>query len=254
MLIGAVCSPGARPLFCACLALMACVALPAAGITNTPCAASGTLAGLIALNSNSTPGCTIDGLNYSNFSWTESGSSTTSLTASQVNFTTSSTPGQGVLDWSSIGFSVTGSNTLIYTLTYEIDPPPIIIRTFTEDLFDPATFPAFANIPTTICLGAGFVGSVCSTTTTGVDTFDDGSAGTQFHDSVTFAPQSTVGISTVIDLEANGASVSVTGFGNTTLITPEPASYLLVVLGLATLVWLRSKRARLLSISVRRSD
>jgi hypothetical protein len=241
---------------CAFLALTACLALRASGIANTPCPGSGTLEQLIALNGNATPGCTIDGLNYSGFAWTKSGSSTTSLAASQVNFTTSSTPGSlGVLDFSSSGFSVTGSNSLIYTLTYEIDPPPIIIRDFDQDLFDPVTIPGTADVPTTICLGAAWVGSICSTSSTvSVDTFDHGGSANQLTNSVAFAPQSTLGISTVINLEANGASVSVTGFGGTTSIIPEPASYLLVALGLAALVWLRSKRARFVSISVRRSD
>jgi PEP-CTERM motif-containing protein len=219
-----------------------------------PVPGSGTLDQLIALNSNVTPGCTIDGLNYSAFGWNETGGNTTVL-ATQVSFTTSSAPGGlGLLDLSSSQFSVSGSDSLNYTLTYEIDPPPIIIRMFDQDLFDPVTFPGLADIPTTICLGAAWVGIVCSTSNTAsVDTFDNGHTN-QLNNSVTFAPQSTVGISTVINLQANGASASITGFGETTQITPEPASYLLVALGLAALFWLRSKRARLASISVRRSD
>jgi hypothetical protein len=244
----------ARLIRCAFLALTACAALRASGIANTPCPGSGTLDQLIALNSNVTPGCTIDGLNYSAFAWNMNGGSTTVLDT-QVNFTTSTMPGGlGVLDLSSTAFTVSGSGSLNYTLTYEIDPPPIIIRMFDQDLFDPVTFPGLADIPTTICLGAAWTGSVCPTSTTAsVDTFDTGLTH-QLTNSVTFAPQSTLGISTVINLQANGASASITGFGETTEIIPEPASYLLVALGLAALVWLRSKRARLFSISVRRSD
>jgi hypothetical protein len=248
---------GARLVRCVFLVLMTCVGMCAAGITNVQCPTSGTLADLIALNSDPTPGCTIDGLNYSAFSWTQSPGSTTSLAASQVSFTTSITPGMlGTLDWTSSGFSVSGSNTLIYTLSYEIDPPPIIIRAFDQEMFtDPPVAPWFADIPTTICLGAAFAGGVCSTSTVSVDTFDNGtSMGNQLTDSVTFLPQSTIGISTVIDLEANGASSSISGFENTTEIIPEPASYFLVAVGLTALVWLRSKRARLLSISARKSD
>ena len=245
-------SPNARLILCAFVALLASPALRGAGIANTPCPGSGTLDQLIALNSNLTPGCTIDGLNYSAFAWNETGGTTTVL-ASQVNFTTSTSPGGlGLLDLSSSQFSVSGTGSLNYTLTYEIDPPPIIIRMFDQDLFDPVTSPGLADIPTTICLGAVWTSSVCPTSTVSVDTFDNGLTN-QLNNSVTFAPQSTVGISTVINLEANGASASITGFGDTTQMIPEPASYLLVALGLAALVW-RSKRARLLSISVRRSD
>lgn len=237
---------------------MACVALRASGIANTPCPGSGTLDQLVALNSNATPGCTIDGLNYSAFAWNETGGNTTVL-ASQVNFTTSTSPGGlGLLDISSSQFSVSGSganDALNYTLTYEIDPPPIIIRMFDQDLFDPVTSPGLADVATAICLGAAWAGSVCPTSSTAsVDTFDHGGGVNQLHSAVSFAPQSTVGISTVINLQANGASASINGFGDTTQILPEPASYLLVALGLAALVWLRSKRARLVSISVRRSD
>jgi hypothetical protein len=247
--------PSVRLVRCAFLALMVCVALRASGIANTPCPGSGTLQQLINLNGNATPGCTIDGLNYSGFAWNEIGGNT-AVAASQVSFTTSSTPGSlGVLDISSAAFTVSGSganDALDYALTYEIDPPPIIIRSFDQDLFDPVTSPGSADVPTTICLGAAFVGSICSTSTVSVDTFDDGGGVNQLTNSVTFTPQSTVGISTVINLEANGASASITGAGivETTEILPEPASYL----GLAALVWLRSKRARLASSSVRRSD
>lgn len=246
-----------RLIFCALLALMASTALRAAGIANTPCPGSGTLDQLIALNSNVTPGCSIDGLNYSAFAWNETGGNTT-VASNQVNFTTSTSPGGlGLLDLSSSSFSVSGSganDALNYTLTYEIDPPPIIIRMFDQDLFDPVTIPGTADVSTLICLGAAFVGASCSTSTVSVDTFDHGGGSNQLNDSVTFAPVSTVGISTAINLQANGASASITGFGETTQMIPEPASYLLVALGLAALVWLRAKRARLFSISVRRSD
>jgi hypothetical protein len=244
----------ARLIRCAFLALAACMALRASGIANTPCPGSGTLDQLIALNSNATPGCTIDGLNYSAFAWNETGGNTT-VAANQISFTTSTSPGGlGLLDLSSSQLSVSGTGALNYTLTYEIDPPPIIIRSFDQDLFDPVTIPGTADVPTTICLGAAFVGTVCSTSTVSVDTFDDGAGVNQLTNSVTFAPQSTVGISTVINLQANGASASITGFGDTTQALPEPASYLLAPLGLAALAWLRSKRARLFSSSVRRSD
>src|SRR5580700_11212461 len=247
--------PNTRLILCAFLALMACPALRASGIANPPCPGSGTLDQLIALNSNVTPGCTIDGVNYSGFAWNETGGNTTVL-ASQVSFTTSTMPGGfGVLDLSSSQFSVSGTGALNYTLTYEIDPPPIIIRMFDQDLSDPVTSPGLADVPTTICLGAAWAGVVCPTSNTAsVDTFDHGGGVNQLTNSVTFAAQSTVGISTVINLQANGASASITGIGETTQITPEPASYLLVALGLAALFWLRSKRARLFSISVRRSD
>ena len=248
--------PGARFILYAFLVPMACVALRAAGIANTPCPGSGTLDQLIALNSNATPGCTIDGLNYSAFAWNETGGDTT-VAANQVSFTTNTMPGGlGVLDFSSSQFSVTGTNSLNYTLTYEIDPPPIIIRMFDQDLFDPVRIPGVADVATAICLGAAWVGAVCPTATTAsVDTFDHGGGVNQLTNSVTFAPQSTVGISTVINLQGGGTgSAAITGFGDTTQMIPEPAAYLLVALGLAALVWLRSKRARLVSISVRRSD
>jgi hypothetical protein len=250
--------PSTRLIHGAFLALITCLALRASGIANTPCPGSGTLDQLIALNGNATPGCTIDGLNYSGFAWNETGGNTT-VAANQVSFTTSTSPGGlGVLDLSSSSqFSVSGSganDALNYTLTYEIDPPPIIIRMFDQDLFDPVVSPGIADVATTICLGAAWAGGVCPTSTVSVDTFDHGGGVNQLTDSVTFAPQSTVGISTAINLEANGASASITGFGDTTQALPEPSTYLLVALGLAALLWLRSKRARLLSISVRRSD
>src|SRR5580692_8022007 len=82
----------ARLVGCTLLALTACISLRAAGIANTPCPGSGTLDQLIALNANATPGCTIDGLNYSGFAWNETGGDTT-VAANQVSFTTSTMPG-----------------------------------------------------------------------------------------------------------------------------------------------------------------
>lgn len=230
-------------------------ALRASGITTVPtCPASGTLADLIALNGNATPGCLVGTLRYSGFSWTESAMSTTALAPNQVSFTTN--PSQGVLDFNSSSFTVSGSNTLIYTLGYTIDPPPIIIRELDQNLFDdPPVFPGFARIPTTICVGASFsMTGTCSTSTVSLLTFDNGNGTTQFHDMTTFAPQSIIGVSTMIDLEARGASSTITGFGNTTDIVPEPSSYLLVVFGLAAVGTLRRKRSRLASISERKSD
>lgn len=236
------------------LAIAVAVDLRAAGFTGAPaCPSNGTLATLISFNSNLIPGCTIHGLTYSGFSWTQTG--TNALTPNSVNY--SMNDSLGILDFTSSLFTVTGSDTLIYTLEYVVDPPPIIIRAFDEDLFTETPIaPGFARIPTTICLGAAFVGSTCSTTTTSVLTFHNGlpNGTTRLHDSTTFVPQSEIGVMTIVDLEANGASSSISGFSNTIELTPEPASYLLVILGLAAIVVLARKRARLLCISPRKSD
>ncbi|HLW77888.1 MAG TPA: PEP-CTERM sorting domain-containing protein, partial [Bryobacteraceae bacterium] len=151
---------------------------------------------------------------------------------------------------------VDGSDTIEYTLTYAVDPPPVIIRSVTDDLdTNSPVAPGFAHLPENVCLGAAFVGTTCTTTTASLDTFHNGTpGGNQLTDSVTFGPDSTIGISTFFDLEANGASSEITGLSMTVGITPEPSTYLLALLGLGALVWLRLKRARLSSSSLRRSD
>jgi hypothetical protein len=212
-----------------------------------PCSAAGTtLQDLITLG---VTGCTINGLTYSNFSWIPGGTNNTIVSPGQVNY--SATDTTGVLDFTSSAFNISGLAVLNYTLQYVVDPPPIIIR-FDQDLFDdPPTGLGTADIPTSICLGAQWVTNTCSTAmTSALLNFDHGGTTTQLHDSVTFAPQSIVGISTVIDLEAHGNTSEIGGFGNIAN-SPEPSSYLLTGLGLAILLW---KRRRLVSISARRSD
>jgi hypothetical protein len=224
--------------------------LRAAGITGAQtCPSSGTLVTLIGFNSNAIPGCTINGLTYSGFSWTPGITNTTTVTPEQVTYTADDT--SGLLNFFSTQFNISGSNVLFYTLQYIVDPPPIIIRAFDENLFDdPPVFPGTASIPTTICLGFAFVSNTCAGSTVSLLTFDNGGP-TQVHDVVSFTPQSLVGISTVIDLEAHGASSEIGGFGNQVNPAPEPSSYLLAGVGLAVLL---RNRARLASISLRKSD
>jgi hypothetical protein len=107
------------------LAIAGAVDLRAAGFTGAPaCPSNGTLATLISFNSNLIPGCTIHGLTYSGFSWTQTG--TNALTPNSVNYSVNNS--LGILDFASSLFTVTGSDTLIYTLEYVVDPPPISLR------------------------------------------------------------------------------------------------------------------------------
>jgi hypothetical protein len=218
------------------------------------CPADGTLATLMSFDLNATPGCLINGMRYSDFSWTQTGGTVT-LAASQINFTSIGMGQTSALDFTSSGFSVTGTDSLIYTLTYSEDPPPIIIRGVNQDMQDdPPVFPGFARIPTTVCLGSAFVNGMCSGQTASLLTFDDGNGNLKLHDSTTFNLQSTIGISSLIDLEANGASSKIDGFTIMTLTVPEPSSYCLAALGLAALFARWRKRARFSSNSLRRSD
>lgn len=229
----------------------------ASGIVNNPCPTNGTLGNLIALNNNPVPGCEINGLNFSGFSWTKGPNSSTTLDPGQVDFTTDFTVNSAIITFTSSGFSVTGGNTLEYTLTYEVDPPPIIIRTVTDDLeTSTPVAPGFAHLPATVCLGAPFTpGNVCNAANQTLDTFHNGTpSGNQLIDSTTFPVQNTIGISTFFDLEANGASSEITGLQSIVTFTPEPANYLPALFGLAAIGWLRRKCARLSSSSFRKSD
>ena len=222
------------------------------GVPNCP--SSGTLADLIAFNRGPTPGCVVNGLLYSGFSWTQTGGTTT-LAANQVNYTASGVGEASTLFFSTSGFSVTGNDSLIYTLGYTEDPPPVIIRGLNQQLdSDPPVFPGFADIITTACLGSAFIGGSCPNSMVTLLTFDDGNGIKQLFDSAAFDPVAILGISTLIDLEAKGASSEITGFGNTTFVSPEPSSYLLAGGGLAVLAALRRKRVKLSSSSLRKSD
>src|SRR5215467_13982800 len=119
----------------AALAAAGSTPLVAAGFTGAPiCPSSGTLATLIAFNSSVIPGCTIQGLTYSGFSWTAGITNTTTVAPGLITYT--ATDSTGVLDFFSAAFNISGSNVLNYTLQYVVDPPPIIIRAFDENLFD----------------------------------------------------------------------------------------------------------------------
>ena len=113
------------------------------------------------------------------------------------------------------------------------------------DTFTPVA-PGVASITTDLCIGAAFGGTLvtptCAGGTAALNVFHDGIS-PQLSDSTTFSDVADLGWRNTIELNANGASADFGSFTNDTVVSPEPATWLLMTSGLLAI---RSARRRLL--------
>ena len=146
-------------------------------------------------------GCNGGSLTFSNFTFSQSGTVTVGDTNIMV------TPIFGIVDtdaglsFTSAGFKVSGTDTSTYVITY-VEDPTGPIHSIDDVLDDPVIPPGRAEVDTVGCLGAAFIGGICSTSTVSLVVFDDGIA-PQKTASVMFAGQSIVGIQNTILLRGN---------------------------------------------------
>jgi len=205
-----------------------------------PVCVPGTLASYEALP---VTGCTVGVLTVNNFVFTVLGSSggAVPLTDTQIIVAPTST-GLG-LSFSSSGFSVSGAGSVQYLIGYTWDPSDTIQSM--DDVMDPpSAILGFANVTTTGCLNAAFIGPICPTSTVSVTVFDNNGV-TQFNDSVSFTPVPVLGIRNVIDLQAKGGSASFDSLASG-LVVPEPATWLYCATALMLLAARRRRfRSRL---------
>lgn len=204
----------------------------------TPCT-SGTLASYIALNPT---GCTVGLFTFQNFSFavTSSSGGPVLLTPSTIDLTPYSDGTYGGVKFAG-AFSLTGAQSVTYQIDWTIDPPPPILHDL-ELYMDSETpvAPGTADITTTICAGALFVGLSCSGTLTSATVFHHGSFGSQLLDIATFSPTKLLDLRTTIILDGHlTGSSQIGGFGIN--ITPEPASFLLAAAGLGALIFARRR-------------
>jgi hypothetical protein len=146
------------------------------------------------------------------------------------------TPAIGVnnlsLKFSSAKFSVSGSDSAKYVLTYFWDPGDI--RGFAETLDDPVVAPGLAQITTAYCENGEF-GVACPPATITSTVFDNGTT-SHLTDLVPFVGVTTVGVQQTIELDANGASASFTDF-RSQLNVPEPSTWSGGLLALVIVLW-----------------
>ena len=158
------------------------------------------------------------------------------------------------LRFSSTAFSVVAGQKAVLTLGYNIDPPPIIIRGFEEEMFaETPVPPGLVRIDTALCVGGYFPG-FC-----GGGDYDYGplellflqlahygpnDPDNELRASVSFLPVNILGVSHQITLDATaGGSASFSALGNQAFIVPEPGTWLLLGCGLLGLAVLRRRRA-----------
>jgi hypothetical protein len=166
------------------------------------------------------------------------------LTAEDISVSFGITPGSLSLFFSSTGFVVTGDDAAGYILRYLIDPPPVIIRGFEEEMetFTPVA-PGIASINTSLCVGGRLVGEDGCENLLGLNVFHDGTENSQTQASVGFSPTNILDVVHEISLEANGASADFRGLSNGVVVSdiPEPATLVLIGAGLAALSLFRRR-------------
>jgi hypothetical protein len=136
------------------------------------------------------------------------------------------------LKFSSGKFSVSGTDSAKYLLTYFWDPGDI--RGYLDILDDPVVPPGLAKVATAYCANGEF-GITCPPATGTVTVFDNGTT-SQLIDSVPLSGTSTLGVQNTIELDANGSggSAEFTDFINEVVI-PEPGTWAGGLLALAVL-------------------
>jgi hypothetical protein len=234
--------------------IAALLLLPAAAWADS--CAIGDLAGYEALGAG---GCTVKGLPFGSFTFSTAFATggATAVSASQITVTPVDPDIAAGLNFASAGFSVDAGQAVQYTMTFDVDDPPII-HGWDLQFSDPVSFPAVITITSEECLGAAFVGSVCPTSSIVINTVSGNGITAVLDDEEFFAPQRIVGELTTITLDATtGGSASFTSFTESAIVmTPEPSSVMLLATCAALSYFWRAaalflKKARFSSISAR---
>lgn len=237
----------AKPAIASAALLMLATAASAA-----PLCITDTLAGYAALGPN---GCEIGLFTAKDFTFgvLSSSGGAVPISAANVTVTPSLLPGIQ-FSFTSAGFSVMGQQSVSYLFEYTIDPPPIIIRGFEDDLLsETPVFPGIASVTTNLCAGAafsGFIGvqqvggSICPVPGASftLNVFHAGNT-SRTHDAVSFAPTNIVGVRHTLTLAANGASSSILGISGTAVV-PEPSTVLLAGAAVALFALRRGRSTR----------
>ena len=197
------------------------------------------------------PSCGIGVFTVKGFSYSNKG---VTIPASMITVQPFAGPEGPSLRFYSPAFSVVAGQQAVLTLVYNIDPPPIIIRGFDEEMFaETPVFPGSVTIDTWLCVGGTF-----SPECTGMNdniplqlslqlAHYGGDEGNKLTDSIVFSPTSILGVWHTITLDGGpdneGGSASFSALGNQAYTVPEPGTWLLLGCGLVGLAVLRRRRA-----------
>lgn len=193
-------------------------------------------------------GCTIGVFTLKDF---DNSSLPSTVPASAITVEPFAGPTGPRLEFSSTAFSVGAGYKAVLDLIYNIDPPPIIIRGFDEEMStDTPVAPGFVTIDTWLCVGGTFpdctgIGEVGPPQLLlHLAHYGLGNPDNVLRDSIVFSPTSILGVWHIITLDAStGGSASFTALGNQAYTVPEPGTWLLLGCGLLSLAVLRRRRA-----------
>ena len=204
----------------------------------------------------STPlGCAIGDLTVKDFSYsfTSAGDVPVYIPDSAIFVQPYSSPQGPRLRFSSSLFSVGAGQTAVLGLTYNIDPPPVIIRGFDEEMFAETPWPpGFVMIDTWLCVGGTFPGCGAPGVLQLLQLahYGSGDQDNRLTDSIMFPPWPpayVLGVSHTITLDGGGVgaggSASFDALENQAYTVPEPAAWILLGGGLAALALRRRRRA-----------
>ena len=185
-----------------------------------------------------TEGCTLGIFTIKNFAWSSVGDEGyVPVSATSVLVTPTVTSDSVAVGFTSGAFSVSGNDKILAFLDYTIDPPPPILDDLNLEMeANTPVPPGYARITANICIGGLFSNSCAGglVRTLIVQNFGAGNPSNIPFDSEQFPePVNLIDIRTTIELNANGASSQITGYGTTTTATdgsvvsdelPEPGT------------------------------
>ncbi len=165
--------------------------------------------------------------------------------------------GSSGFEFTSSLFALSEGQRAVYQLHYIVDPPPPVFPGFEDFMYTRTPVaPGFAHLTTELCAGGTFgappvFGESSEPFCQGtgliyrqLEVFHRGTGtGNQLFDSITFPTlQNFIDVRNFLELNAaDGGSSSLDGFGNRTLVSPEPGAFLLAGAGLVVLM-LRRRR------------
>jgi hypothetical protein len=213
------------------------------GAIAPPCL-NDTLSTYIGLRS----GCEIGPVVFNDFKYTVLGASGGAVTASDILVSPVLVFGQAQLIFSSPNISVTGADFMHLWIAYNVQAPPALFQFRTS--LDPTTsaiVPAGAAVFTEVCASPS---ALCPPgTIVNLHAFNTGISSS--NDETVFPLSSHLTVLNMIEVDANGAFVSVPAFRNDVSFVasavPEPSTYgvtTAALLGLASLSWRSKARPR----------